>query len=122
MAKNLQVPREAAGADSSPFSKVTESNNSVGAPQKSPSLPETVEQLSAIVAQQAAQLAELAGPVEWLALRACSRGGYSYETLRKWCETNVIISRRQGGRIFVNTRSLAAHLAQLGLAKAIKSA
>ena len=78
--------------------------------------------LKALVAEQAAQLNALAGPVEWLALRACDRGPYTCETLRMWCETGVVISRRDRGRIFVNTRSLAAHLSRLGLAKAIRSA
>jgi hypothetical protein len=82
----------------------------------------TIDQLKATVAEQASQLNELAGPAEWLALRACDRGGYTCETLRKWCETGVILSRRHNGRLFVNTRSLAAHLARLGLAKAIRSA
>jgi hypothetical protein len=82
----------------------------------------TIAELKAAIERQAAQLNELAGPVEWLALGACDRGGHSYETLRKWCETGVVESRRERGRLFVNTRSVAAHLARLGLAKAIRSA
>jgi hypothetical protein len=80
-----------------------------------------VDRLTASLAEKDAQIDALIGVPEWLALRACDRGGYSYETLRKWCETGVVISRREGGRIYVNTRSLAAHLARLGLAKAIRS-
>jgi hypothetical protein len=82
----------------------------------------TIDRLRAIVAEQAGQLAELVGSVEWLALGACDRGGYSYETLRMWCATGIVASRREHGRVFANTRSLAAHLKRLGLAKAIKSA
>jgi hypothetical protein len=82
----------------------------------------TIAELRATNARQAAQLNELAGPVEWLALGACDRGGYSYETLRTWCATRVVASRREHGRVLANTRSLAAHLKRLGLAKAIKSA
>ena len=82
----------------------------------------TIDQLRATVAEQAAQLAELAGPVESLALGACDRRGYSYETLRHWCETGVVESRRDGGRIFVNMRSLTARFNRLGLAKAIRAA
>jgi hypothetical protein len=86
-------------------------------------LRETIAALRADNERQAAQLDELAGPVEWLALKACDRGGYTCETLRTWCITGVVASRREkGGRLFVNTRSLAAHLARLGLAKAIRSA
>lgn len=85
-------------------------------------LHETIAELRAANERQAAQLNELAGPVEWLALRACDRGGYTSETLRKWCELGIVESRREGRRIFVNTRSLAAHLKRRGLAKAIRSA
>jgi hypothetical protein len=84
-------------------------------------LRQTVAKLTELNEQQAAQLAELAGPAEFLALRACDRGGYTSEALRKWCEIGKVVSRREGKRVFVNTRSLAAHLKRLGLAKAIKS-
>jgi|ERR1700716_3954998 hypothetical protein len=84
----------------------------------------TNAELRAVVAEQAAQLNALAGPVEWLALQACDRGGFTSETLRQWCETGEVdaYQRQRGARWFVNTRSLAAHLARLGLAKAIRSA
>jgi hypothetical protein len=82
----------------------------------------TIAELTALVAERDRQLNELLGP-EWLALRSCDTAGYTTEALRKWCETGVVVSRREGdgGRIFVNTRSLAAHLTRKGLAKAIKS-
>jgi hypothetical protein len=79
-----------------------------------------IAELTALVAQKDAQLAELLGP-EWLALKACDRGGYTTEALRVWCRDGVVVSRREGSRIFVSTRSLAAHLARLGLTKAIRS-
>jgi hypothetical protein len=86
-------------------------------------LHQTIAELTAKNAQQAAQLNELAGPVEWLALLACDRNGYTSEALRTWCKTGIVESRRVGKkRLFVNTRSLAAHLKRMGLAKAIKSA
>jgi hypothetical protein len=85
-------------------------------------LRQTIAELTAKNAQQAAQLSELAGPVEWLALLACDRNGYTSEALRVWCKTGIVESRRVGSRLFVNTRSLAAHLKRLGLAKAIRSA
>jgi hypothetical protein len=83
----------------------------------------TVAELTATNERQAAQLEELAGPAEWLALRACDAGRYSSEAVRTWCETGKVVARRDGNgsRWFVNTRSLAAHLKRLGLAKAIKS-
>jgi hypothetical protein len=91
-----------------------------GDPTEIAVLRETVARLTALNQQQAAQLAELAGPAEWLALRACDAGGYSSEAVRGWCETGKVMSRRDGSRVFVNTRSLAAHLKKLGLARAIK--
>jgi hypothetical protein len=83
---------------------------------------ETIAKLTAKNKQQAAQLAELAGPVTWLALLACERGGYTAEALRKWCIAGKVEARQEGTSWFVNTRSLAVHLKRLGLAKAIKSA
>jgi hypothetical protein len=88
-------------------------------PENAPLLA-TIDRLTALVAERDRQLNELLGP-EWLALRACDTSGFTSEALRKWCETGKVVSRREGKRIFVNTRSLAEHLTRLGLAKAIRS-
>jgi hypothetical protein len=88
-------------------------------PENAPLLA-TIAELTARLEERDRQLNELLGP-EYLALRSCYSGGHTAETLRKWCETGVVASRREGKRIFVNTRSLAAHLVRKGLAKAIKS-
>jgi hypothetical protein len=82
-------------------------------------LRQTVAKLTELNEQQAAQLAELAGPAEFLALLACDRAGYSAEALRKWCVGGQVEARQEGTRWFVCTRSLRGHLAKLGLAKAI---
>jgi hypothetical protein len=84
----------------------------------------TVDRLTASLAERDKQLSELVGPEEYIALRACDRGGFTTEAVRKWCEKGLVVSRREGSgkraRIYVNTRSLAARLARLGLSKAIK--
>jgi hypothetical protein len=85
-------------------------------------LRQTIAELTAKNQQQATRLSELSGSAAWLALRACDPAGYTTETLRTWCKTGVVESRRVGSRLFVDTRSLAAHLKRLGLAKAIRSA
>jgi hypothetical protein len=85
-------------------------------------LRQTIAELTATNALQASQLIELAGPVTWLALLACDRGGYTAEAVRQWCiDGKVEAYQEKGSRHwFVNTRSLGAHLARLGLAKAIR--
>jgi hypothetical protein len=82
-------------------------------------LRQTIAELTATNARQAAQLEELAGPVVWLALLATDRGGYSAEAVRQWCLAGKVEARQEGVRWFVSTQSLRAHLARLGLAKAI---
>jgi hypothetical protein len=62
--------------------------------------------MARVIAQQAAQLAELRGPDERLALLACDRGGYTAETLRKWCEAGKVDAYQEGCHWFVGTRSL----------------
>src|SRR5260370_41001536 len=122
LAEQFEAP---SGDEASPGVPLDQNDRQTDATSDAPQiavLSATIDQLKAIVAAQAGQLAELVGPVEWLAVGACDRGGYTYETLRKWCETGVVESRREGGRVFANTRSLAVHLKRLGLAKAIRSA
>jgi hypothetical protein len=77
--------------------------------------------MAGVIAQQAAQLNELLGADEYLALLACDRGGYSDEALRAWCISGKVDAYQDDtSHWFVNQRSLRAHLAKLGLAKAIR--
>jgi hypothetical protein len=52
-----------------------------------------------------------AGP-QWLALKACDHGPFSYEAIRDWCERGLIDARKEGGRWYVRTASLKAYLAR----------
>jgi len=85
---------------------------------------QTIADLTARLAERDAQLTELIGAPEWLALRSCDRGGYTTEAVRGWCKKGLVLSRREGtgkrAERIVNTLSLAARLAQKGLSKAIK--
>jgi hypothetical protein len=82
----------------------------------------TIATLTAQVAERDEWINDLLGPDQWLALPACDRGGYTAETLRNWCVDGTVDAFRDGSRWFVNIRSLRAHLAKLGLAKAIRRA
>jgi hypothetical protein len=78
----------------------------------------TIAGLTLQVAEQAARLVDVVGPVEWLALQALSvadRGGYHTETIRTWCVAQLIEAYRDRKRWIVNRRSLNCHLAKLGL-------
>jgi hypothetical protein len=80
----------------------------------------TIAGLTAQLADKDARINDLLGPDQWLALLACDRGGHSPETLRGWCIDGTVEAYQKGSRRFVSTRSLRAHLAKLGLAKAIR--
>ena len=84
----------------------------------------TIAELTALVAERDRQLDALIGAPEWLDLRACDTGGFTCEAVRVWCKKGLVVSRREGtgkrSPIVLNTRSLAAILAQKGLSKAIK--
>jgi hypothetical protein len=96
-------------------------NDAAPVPVESPQIVElrrTIAGLTLQVAEQAAQLGELAGPVEWLALKALTsadRGNYSIETIRTWCVAKLIDAHRDGKRWIVSRRSLNRRLAKLGL-------
>jgi hypothetical protein len=52
----------------------------------------------------------------WIVLKAADRGQFSYEAVRHWAETGVIVAEKRAGRWFVSKSSLATHLAQLSAA------
>jgi hypothetical protein len=85
-------------------------------------LRETIAVLTGLLAEKDARINDLLGPIQWLALLACDRGGYTAEALRGWCISGKVDAYQEEGsrQWFVNTRSLRAHLAKLGLGKEIR--
>lgn len=76
-------------------------------PQKTATLLARRRQLEAEIRRINAALAD---NENWVPLKAASRGSFAYETVRKWAEEGVVESRKEGGRVFVNQRSLDAYL------------
>jgi hypothetical protein len=50
---------------------------------------------------------------EWRALKSCNSGAFTYECLRRWCVSGLIIAEKRRGRWYVNVASLNARLAEL---------
>lgn len=63
------------------------------------------------------QLKGRASPSEWIALKAADRARYSYECVRSWCESGLILAEKRRGRWYVHRAGLSAHLAQLSVSK-----
>lgn len=85
-------------------------------------LAERIEVLTArldlLVADNARLQAERSAepPSEWVALKVANHGPYTYETVRSWCETGLILAEKRRGRWYVHRAGLSAHFAQLAAA------
>jgi hypothetical protein len=72
------------------------------------------EQLRAKIAQFEQRNAP--PPIALVPLKRAYRGAFSYETARAWCDSGIVLAEKRGGRWYVNTASLSAHLARLNAA------
>jgi hypothetical protein len=102
--------------------RVDQADDATPDPVESPQIAElraTIASLTAQVAKQAAQLSELCGPVEMIALKAADAGGHCGETVKNWIKSGKVDGYQIGKKWFVHARSLARYLAQIGLEREI---
>jgi hypothetical protein len=59
------------------------------------------------------RLGERNASPEWRALKSCNSGPFTYECLRRWSISGLIIAEKRRGRWYVNVASLNARLAEL---------
>jgi hypothetical protein len=64
-----------------------------------------------MIADLLAERERLTAPsIEWLSLKQCPHGPFTYECLRNWCETGVVNAKKEHGRWLVDVASLRKHL------------